>query len=185
MIVVDDHERSDNENTSNAKQQQSNASLLHDGILAEDGFIMTVEEREYGISSFGTWLQFAHAGGWSFFISQLLFLILDRGFYMAGWWLARWADAAYTGMDMGSINFPPQTDGRKAQAQYVTVYVIIVSMSMIRSQWACTYNYRKLVTLYLTSLARHAHTFLLRSSLGFVILKSLVELDALEKCLMP
>jgi ABC-type multidrug transport system fused ATPase/permease subunit len=142
MSIVEDRESSECENKSNSQQQQHPAKLRHDGILEEDGFIMTVEEREYGISSFGTWLQwFAHAGGWSFFISQLLFLILDRGFYVAGdWWLARWADAAYTGMDIGNIHFPPQTDGREAQAKYVTVYVIIVSLSilatMIRSQWA-------------------------------------------------
>jgi ABC-type multidrug transport system fused ATPase/permease subunit len=167
-MIVEDHDRTDVEIKSNSRQQQFNAKLRRDGILEEDGFIMTIEERQYGISSFGTWLQwFSHAGGWSFFISQLLFLIIDRGFYVAGdWWLARWADAAYTGMDIGNIHFPPQTDGREAQARYVAVYIIIVALSVfatiIRSQWACTYIRERFLTISLPTIM-----FLLRCSHAF------------------
>jgi hypothetical protein len=55
-------------------------------------------------------------------------------------WIARWSDAVDTPITVLGREFPPQTDGRSAQAQYVTVYCVIIFLSMIatalRSQWA-------------------------------------------------
>ena len=56
----------------------------------EDGkeqIIMTKEEREFGLSKFKTWLVWFHyAGGWTYFLLQLLFLIIDRALYVGSEW---------------------------------------------------------------------------------------------------
>jgi hypothetical protein len=55
-------------------------------------------------------------------------------------WIAKWSDAVDTPIEVFGRDFPPQKDGRSAQAQYVTVYCVIIFLSMIatalRSQWA-------------------------------------------------
>lgn len=53
--------------------------------------LMTIEEREHGLSSFNTWLLwFKHAGGVPFIGTLALFLALDRFMYVATeYWLAR------------------------------------------------------------------------------------------------
>jgi ABC-type multidrug transport system ATPase subunit len=69
------------------EKRRSKGKLRRDGIVENDGIIMTVEEREYGIASFSVWIAwFKGAGGWSFFLSQMLLLCLDRGFYVASDW---------------------------------------------------------------------------------------------------
>ena len=130
-----DEDGADDHKKAKKKKKQSNNTV--------DGTIMSVEEREYGVASLRVWLTwFANAGGWPFFLAQVFFLVLDRGFYVASdWWLARWSDSAYEGFTMWGVTFKPQSDGRSAQVDFVTVYGIIVLLSAIatawRSQWSC------------------------------------------------
>lgn len=55
----------------------------------DDGKLMTVEEREHGLSSLKTWLLwFKYAGGVPFLVMQFLLLTLDRLAYVASeYWL--------------------------------------------------------------------------------------------------
>jgi len=58
-----------------------------EGILENEGLIMTVEQRKHGISSISVWARwFSNAGGWTFFLFQILLLIFDRGFYILTDW---------------------------------------------------------------------------------------------------
>jgi ATP-binding cassette subfamily C (CFTR/MRP) protein 1 len=58
-----------------------------DGMAEKDGFIMTVEEREYGVAHLSVWIMWLHnAGGWVYVALQVIFLILDRGLYVASEW---------------------------------------------------------------------------------------------------
>jgi ABC-type multidrug transport system fused ATPase/permease subunit len=124
------------------KQHRYDRKKRREGISEHDGNIMTVEEREYGIASLSAWTTwFYHAGGWSFAFMQLVFLVFDRGFYVASdFWVAIWSDAAYESTEVFGVDFPPQTDGRSAQAQYVSVYALIIVLSVVsavtRSLWA-------------------------------------------------
>lgn len=69
------------------KRQREGARQSHDRITEKDGIFMTTEEREYGVASLSVWTTwFHHAGGWSFFLWQLLFLIVDRGLYVGSDW---------------------------------------------------------------------------------------------------
>lgn len=62
-------------------------ALRKEGFVEEDGYIMTLENREYGVSSLRVWLEwFRNAGGWLFFLIQIFSLVLDRGFYVASDW---------------------------------------------------------------------------------------------------
>jgi len=73
--------------SSSGKKNRQGGHLHKDGVLEKDGQIMTVEERMYGRSSVSTWIEwFSNAGGWSFFLLQLLFLVLDRGLYILSDW---------------------------------------------------------------------------------------------------
>lgn len=51
-----------------------------------------------------------------------------------------WAEAAYNETVRFGRTFPPQSDGRSAQAQYVAVYAVIIVLSvvatLVRSLWA-------------------------------------------------
>ena len=50
------------------------AMLRKDGASEEDGIIMTVEERNYGVSSFTDWATwFINAGGLPFIVFQLVY----------------------------------------------------------------------------------------------------------------
>lgn len=126
-----------------AREKRRVAKLRKDGANEEDGIIMTVEERNYGVSSYIDWATwFINAGGIPFILFQLVFLVLDRGlFVLSDWWLSQWADSAYEELDLKFITIPPQTDGRDAQTKYVGVYCIIVFLSVVatsfRSQWMC------------------------------------------------
>jgi ATP-binding cassette subfamily C (CFTR/MRP) protein 1 len=58
-----------------------------EGMAERDGFIMTAEEREYGVAHLSVWIMWLHnAGGWVYVSLQVLFLILDRGLYVASEW---------------------------------------------------------------------------------------------------
>ncbi|CAB9498980.1 Oligomycin resistance ATP-dependent permease YOR1 [Seminavis robusta] len=107
----------------------------------KEQMIMTAEEREFGLSKFSTWLVwFKYAGGWTFFLLQFLFLVMDRSLYVSSeWWIATWTDASDESTEAFGREFPPQTDGRSAQIQYIVVYFIILALSItattIRSHW--------------------------------------------------
>ncbi len=122
--------------------QEKVAHLHHHGTTERDGVIMAVEEREYGKAGYAIWVEWArNAGGWSFFLSQTLFLCLDRGIYVASdWWIALWSQGWQDGASVFGKDFPPQTDGNAAQVQYVGIYLSIISLSvlatLLRSLWA-------------------------------------------------
>lgn len=95
--------------------------------------LMTVEEREHGLSSLHTWLLWFKQAGGLFYIGILVLLMTgDRFAYVATeYWLARWTTGAYEPVDVFGTTFPPQSDGRSAQYQYLTVYAIILLISAI------------------------------------------------------
>lgn len=103
--------------------------------------IMTVEEREHGLSSLRTWLLwFTRAGGVPFIIAHIFFMTIDRLAYVAvEYWLARWTEGAYEAIEVFGIEFAPQSDGVSAQANYVLVYGVLIVASVIgtifRSEW--------------------------------------------------
>jgi hypothetical protein len=105
------------------------------------GKLMTIEEREHGLSSITTWLLwFQRAGGVPFLVTQMLFLAVDRCAYVAvEWWLAKWTSGASQPIVIWGTTFPPQSDGRSAQYDYLRVYSTIILVSIIgvciRSQW--------------------------------------------------
>lgn len=131
---------------SDDKEPSKKKKLRKDGAVEDDGIIMTVEERNYGVSSFMDWATwFINAGGIPFVVSQLIFLVLDRGLFVGSdWWLSKWSDSAYKELEIFHFTIPPQSEGREAQKTYVTVYCTIVILSVIatsvRSQWMCKYS---------------------------------------------
>lgn len=106
--------------------------------------LMTVEEREHGLSSMRTWLLwFNHAGGMSYMGVMVFLMVVDRFAYVATeYWLARWTGGADSPIVVFGITFAPQTDGRSAQYQYLLVYFLILLVSMVftvlRSEWSVT-----------------------------------------------
>jgi ABC-type multidrug transport system fused ATPase/permease subunit len=152
------------------KSRKKEVEPFQDNGDKEEG-LMTAEEKEHGMSQLRIWyLWFEHAGGWSFFLIQILFLSFDRTMYVASeWyvfylisrlstyascldselmrflsirWISVWADASDESVEVFGRNFPPQTDGRSAQAQCIAVYYIILAFSIIgttlRSHWGGT-----------------------------------------------
>jgi ABC-type sulfate/molybdate transport systems ATPase subunit len=99
----------------------------------KNGTLMTVEEREHGLSSLRVWLLWFHRAGGVFFIFvQVLLMATDRFFYVAlEYWLARWTKAAHESIQAAGIYFPPQTDGRSAQYKYLVVYACLLFVSVI------------------------------------------------------
>jgi len=95
--------------------------------------LMTVEEREHGLSSLSTWLLwFRHAGGILFLGTLTLLMAVDRFMYVATeYWLATWTQGAYSPIEAFGIYFAPQSDGRSAQYKYLLVYAIILVVSII------------------------------------------------------
>eukprot|EP00522_Entomoneis_paludosa_P016423 CAMPEP_0172447702 /NCGR_PEP_ID=MMETSP1065-20121228/6951_1 /TAXON_ID=265537 /ORGANISM="Amphiprora paludosa, Strain CCMP125" /LENGTH=1365 /DNA_ID=CAMNT_0013199065 /DNA_START=11 /DNA_END=4108 /DNA_ORIENTATION=+ len=106
--------------------------------------IMTVEEREYGLSSLRTWLLwFDYAGGAWFLLIMFVFLACDRFFYVAvEYWIARWTDGADEPIEALGRTFAPQTDGFSAQYDYLRVFSTVVAISVLftnlRSEWVVT-----------------------------------------------
>ena len=147
--------------------------------------LMTVEEREHGLSSLATWLLwFKHAGGAFFLFFQILFMAIDRFMYVGvEWWIARWTDAAESSIEVFGVYFPPQTEGRPAQYRYLTVYSIIILISVIatvvRSEWGVTGGRRAARNLFSNMLSsvlgaplcsKFASTFFMNSSRSSPIL---------------
>jgi hypothetical protein len=119
---------------------EKNRAEERDGNEKEQ-MIMTAEEREFGLSKVSTWLIWLkHAGGWPFISLQIIFLFVDRFLYVSTeWWIAQWTEASDQSINAFGREFPPQTDGRSAQIQYVMVYVGILAFSItatsVRSHW--------------------------------------------------
>lgn len=128
-------ESSMRQNEKNAKSSNRASRLL------SSKKIMTVEEREHGLSSLSTWLLwFKRAGGIPFILTHIFFMTIDRLAYVAvEYWLARWSEGAYESITVFGIEFAPQTDGREAQSKYAMVYAVLIVASVIgtflRSEW--------------------------------------------------
>jgi hypothetical protein len=62
------------------------------------GEVMTMEQREHGVSSIQTWLLwFKYAGGLVFISVQIILMTCDRCSYVAiDWWLATWTTNSRT-----------------------------------------------------------------------------------------
>ena len=103
--------------------------------------IMTIEDREHGLSSLSTWLLwFKHAGGVYFIFVHIFFMAIDRFTYVAvEYWLARWTEGAYDSVNVMGIEFPAQSDGFSSQGKYVLVYSLLILASVVgtflRSEW--------------------------------------------------
>jgi ATP-binding cassette, subfamily C (CFTR/MRP), member 1 len=135
-----DHAETDGEE-STRKSASDEVGNGKSSLLKSSKKIMTVEEREYGLSSLATWLLwFKHAGGLPFLFLHVVFMTFDRFIYVAvEWWLAQWTAGAYEGIEVFGISFAPQTEGRSAQAVYVLVYTLLIALSVfgtfVRSEW--------------------------------------------------
>lgn len=144
---------------------KSHSDAENDGVgkastKTSGGKLMTIEEREHGLSSLSTWLLwFKHAGGIPFLVAHILFMTLDRfSYFSVEYWLARWTEGAYEPLVVFGIEFAPQTDGRAAQANYVIVYVILIAASVVttfcRSEWVVTGGSRAARRVFSTMLHR-------------------------------
>ena len=117
-------------------------SLIAKDTDAYKGEVISAEQREHGVSSFATWLLwFRYAGGIPFIVIQLLFMIGDRGSYVAiDWWLATWTSSAGQPITVFGRQFPDQYDGTSAQLPYICVYAVLLLIMFVflvaRSQWA-------------------------------------------------
>jgi len=107
----------------------------------DDGKIMSVEERKYGLSQLSTWTNwFKYAGGTFFLLMIVISMAFDRFMYVATeWWLAIWTQGAYEPVHVFWKEYPAQTDGMQAQYEYVKTYLIILLIScfttMLRTNW--------------------------------------------------
>jgi len=134
--ILDDIKFSGAESNEDEKKKRERSKRRSQQALTEsDGYIMTEEGREYGIASLSTWATwFRHAGGWPYVLSLMVSLLLDRGIYVSSdAWIAFWSGNAFEGGSIWGVYFPPQTDGRSAQAQYVFVYAILITLSTVAS----------------------------------------------------
>ena len=123
-----------------------------------DGKLMSVEEREHGISSLSTWgLWFKHAGGIPFMFTMVVLMALDKVIYFAGeYWLARWTQGAFEPVDVFGWSFPAQIDGRGAQLEYLKVYAIIILALVVFTllRYGCnSLIIRKITTFCLDSIS--------------------------------
>jgi ABC-type sulfate/molybdate transport systems ATPase subunit len=128
---VQEGDSSDGENET--LDEANHTDTRRDSDTLKSKTLMTVEEREHGLSSLHTWfLWFKQAGGFFYIGLLVLLMTVDRFAYVATeYWLARWTTGAYEPVDVFGTTFPPQSDGRSAQYQYLTVYAIILLISAI------------------------------------------------------
>lgn len=127
---VQEGDSSDDENETS---DESNENPRSESDSLKLKALMTVEEREHGLSSMHTWLLWFKKAGGFFYIGILVLLMTGDRFAYVGteYWLARWTSGAYEPVDVFGTTFPPQSDGRSAQYQYLTVYAIILLISAI------------------------------------------------------
>lgn len=149
-----------NKEKSLSKEIESMYHTTIDDTNKELGKLMTIEEREHGLSSMSTWLLwFRRAGGIPFLVTQMLFLAIDRVAYVGvEWWLARWTSGASVPIVVWGMTFAPQSDGLSAQYDYLRVYSIIILISIIattlRSQWGVTGGARAAKKVHETMVTR-------------------------------
>ena len=128
----------------NAKQTTKRDTTVvlannNDAVDAKNGELMTVEERQHGMSSLSVWLLwFQYAGGLVFIIIQICFMACDRGSYvLIDWWLATWTSAVGNEITVLGFTFPDQYD---SQTPYLIVYSTLCCSMLVflvaRSQWA-------------------------------------------------
>ncbi|CAB9504527.1 Oligomycin resistance ATP-dependent permease YOR1 [Seminavis robusta] len=160
-VQEDTSEKNETEPNQGTRKSVSNeAGNGRASTLQKSKKIMTVEEREHGLSSLATWLLwFKHAGGIPFIVAHVLFMTIDRFTYVAvEYWLARWTEGAYEPVEVFGITFAPQTDGRSAQADYVLVYVLLIAFSVfstfLRSEWVVTGGSRAARRVFQSMLVR-------------------------------
>ena len=112
---------------------QEEAMVTSSPAEEKEGVLMSVEEREHGLSSWSVWLLwFRRAGGLYFLSIQTISLIIDRSAYIAvEYWLARWTQAAEQPITVLGAEFPAQTEGRSAQYEYIRVYAILLVTSVL------------------------------------------------------
>jgi hypothetical protein len=124
-----------NMSLSNSQRRNGNAGNGRASTRASGQKIMTVEQREHGLSSLSTWLLwFKHAGGIPFLAMHVLLMTIDRTTYFAvEYWLARWTEGANESVNVFGVEFAPQTDGISAQANVSALSWICVSMERDRS----------------------------------------------------
>jgi len=143
--VQEEHSKENDTSTSkSAPQPVSFDATVHEGEAAldtEKGRIMTQEERKYGLSQLSTWASwFSYAGGWLFSVIVVITMALDRFWYVAiELWIAAWTQGAYEPVYKVGRWYPPQTDGKSAQLQYIAMLSIIIVLSMmftlLRTNW--------------------------------------------------
>jgi ABC-type multidrug transport system fused ATPase/permease subunit len=105
-----------------------------------NGKIMSMEERQHGISQISTWLKWFDLSGGSFFaIVIFLAISFDRFMYVATeWWLAMWTQGAYNSIYFFGREYSAQsTEG--SQSDYIITYIIILVVAciatVIRTTW--------------------------------------------------
>lgn len=124
--------------SNNGKQE----SAITNDTDAQKGELKSEEQREHGESDFSIWLLwFVYAGGFFFIITQVIFMVMDRGFYVViDLWLALWTSSAGTEITVFGRTFPDQYDGIQAQTPYLVVYVALIVFMFFflvaRTQWA-------------------------------------------------
>ena len=127
---------------------------------SEDGRIMTVEERKYGLSQISTWLNwFKFAGGTCFFIMIVISMTFDRFMYVATeWWLAQWTRGVDEPIYRFGRWYPAQTDGEHAQYGYIVTYLLILVVSLfttiLRTNWIIQGGARCSSRLFVMMLSR-------------------------------
>lgn len=127
---------------------------------SEDGKIMSVEERKYGLSQLSTWLAwFSHAGGPFFFFIIVIAMALDRFMYVATeWWLAIWTRGAFEPVYQLGKGYAAQTSGMEAQMAYIETYLWILLISctttLLRVNWIVQGGARCASRLFVSMLKR-------------------------------
>lgn len=153
------------------------------------GHLMTIETREHGLSSLRTWLLwFRHAGGFPFLLTQALLLGLDRFSYVATEvWLARWTKGHDQPVEALGTVFPPQTEGRSAQYEYLRVYASILAVSslatFLRSEWAVTGGARcatKVFQAMLSSVLRAPMSYFETTPLGRILNRFTFDVEVVD-----
>lgn len=130
------------------------------GKVDIDGVLMTKETRQHGFSQLRTWLLwFKHAGGLPFLSMQAFLMTIDRFAYVGTeLWLAKWTQGYNQEVEVFGFLFPPQSDGRSAQVKYVSVYAVILGISVLstfcRSEWAVSGGSRCAKNVFQAMLSR-------------------------------
>ena len=141
LRTIDDIRLSIQETRCGDGQHEHREDRAYSPDATKETTLMTVEEREHGLSSWKTWLLwFKYAGGVSFSLIMAVLLTMDRLFYFGQeFWVARWTDAAKGPVTFLGIYFDAQTEGLQAQYKFLAAYAIILAMALLanlaRSEW--------------------------------------------------